>query len=207
MSDCIEHELQGRTLVIAHGPGQSAMARDLMQVVLRSIGGGSPAPGTTIRVGLALLTLEVDAEGRLLLCEPDYLGDALSATRPRVDITLSVLGSQSRLAHAAGIEPAAVGFEQFLVAAPGALAAEAIQLVRAEPTGPEDSGWTLDHLAQASPPDGYEALRVYELVPRRISLLAPLVLPTGVAVVIEGHAIVAVYDANGHQRLAHPFVA
>jgi hypothetical protein len=204
MMRSIERTLGGRVVAIECAPEQAAPADDLMSTLQRLTAAQPPWAGMTVRVGWSLLQLGEAADGRLILCEPDYLGNPFAELRPRVDITLRVLAAQSALAHAVGVVPVDVGFEQFIVVGRGALAASAVQLVRAESLDADDSGWSLDRLAGGAAPGDYEALRAYTLLSERPAVLSALILPVGFAAVIRGPAIAEVRDPEGNRRLFAP---
>lgn len=206
MMPSIERALDGRVVAIEFAPGQAALADDLMFTLQRLTAAEPPWAGMTVRFGWSLLQLREAADGRLILCEPDYLGNPFAELRPRVDITLRVLAAQSELAHAVGVVPVDVGFEQFIVVSRGALAATAVQLVRADSLDADDSGWSLDSPSGGAAPDDYEALRAYTLLSRRPAVLPALILPVGFAAIIRGQAISEVRDPEGKRRLFAPLL-
>jgi len=149
--------------------------------------------GLALRWGWSELVLVRSADGRLQVHEPDFGDDPLESFRPDVTTTLQVQAATRDLLATCQSEPRPVRFDELLVAAGDAIAAQVLMAQRNEPSAEGDSGWYLG----ARP--GFEevALKprmVFELLAARPALLPALALPAGWQVVLDGDRIVRVVD-------------
>lgn len=156
------------------------------------------ADGVTLQVGWSVLRLAVQGDGSLLVCEPDFAGNALSAFRPEVSTTLSVLKAQVALAKQVGLDPKPSRYDDKVVIYKGVFDMPAIYADR-QPPKEGDSGWYIGPAEMNTSPgaDDLEAIRVYHLLTRRPHLMAALALPPGCIVAWNGTTIKAVFDPDG----------
>jgi hypothetical protein len=197
----VARSIAGRTIAVICESGQEALTQDLITTIER-MSQGAPRAGMRIRFGWSVLTLREADDGGLIVCEPDFDGDALRETRPRVDVTLDVVARQAALIRRLGVEPVDVGFDQLIVAARGAFTSRTLLMFRASPSG-DDSGWSLtipEDQDRAAAPDNFEAVRAYTLLRGYPEALTVLPLPPGFAVVIEDRRISVILDENGRAR-------
>lgn len=184
-------------------PSQANMARDLL-IMLGSISRNRELrAGMRVRYGWSVLILRENSTGGLIVCEPDFEGDPIHGSRPEVDTTLEVIERQTAVTERCGVTPVDVGFEQVMVVGRKALAESCVQLYRATPSDAADSGWSIQ-IEGAAPSDesgDFSAIRVFELLSVRPSLLAVLALPLGFAVVFQGDRLMAVFDPEGKELL------
>lgn len=147
--------------------------------------------GSRVQFGWTVLTLRAQ-DGNLRVFEPDYLGDALHGLNPNLDLTLEVIAEQVAVLRSENCEGLDARFDQLVLARPGAAEADDIFLTRRNPMSEDDTGWFLGDMAQLdseSAEEEPEAMRVFELLRRRRSVLKILALPAGYAVVMHGDAI------------------
>lgn len=196
--------ISGQTVTLDCDPTFAPLADDVLDTLARiARETGPPFNGMRIRFGWSVITLREHAEGGLLVCEPDFESDPLRQVRPELNTTLRVLAEQTLLLRRVGEQPLDVGFDQFVVAARGALAAPSLQLKRSSSLEPEDSGWYLADATDTGPPqdpDLLEAIRIFMLLRVRPSVMRALALPTGYSVLLQRENIAGVWDSTGRNR-------
>jgi len=203
----VSRMLCSRTVTVVCPRTQEPMADDLLDVLGRIAEKDPPRPGLRVRFGWSILTLREQADGGLIVCEPDFDGDPLREVRPRIDTTLEVLARQTALVRRVGVTPVDLGFEQFVLVARGALSATELGLFRYEPERDDDTGWTIsspEHPGSAEDPDAFEAIRVFALLSLRPVVLSVLGLPPEFAAIIDGDQITAVMGPDGRNLLSLP---
>jgi hypothetical protein len=147
--------------------------------------------GSKVQFGWSVLTLRLEQEN-LRIYEPDYFGDALHGLRPTLDTTLEVITEQAEVLRRERVEGLDARFDHYVLAWPGALAAREIFLSRRSDRQPDDTGWFIGDLAlldSGATDKVLEALRVFELLKLRRSVMQVLALPPGYAVVMRGGEI------------------
>jgi len=187
----IQREIDGRLICADVNPDQELIVRTVF-FKLQEIARRDPLrAGMRIRFGWTLFTLEADGDA-LVVCEPDFDGDPLTATRPSIATSLDVIAKQAAFARAQGVVPVDVTFDQVVIARRGAITSPDIQAFREDPDPPDDSGWSIS-LAGTSKasddPDDYETIPTYRLFSLRPTLLPGLVLPPGYGLFLEGNRI------------------
>jgi hypothetical protein len=203
----VRRSIGGRTVSARCAPGQEPLAEDVLSTFARITGTRAPDAGEQVRFGWSLLTLRDEPSGELIVCEPDFGGDPLRESRPRIDTTLAVLAEQTALVRRAGVEPADVAFDQFVIVARRALASPVLHLFRANASNDEDSGWSITAPGETASPDApedYAAARVYQFLELRRAILTVLALPPQFAAVVDGDRIVTVLDDHGQTRVRNP---
>lgn len=203
----VSRTIDGCRVVVSCGREQAALAADVLTTFERIATQGGLRPGLRVRVGWSMLTLQAQADGTLIVCEPDFGGDPLTEVRPRIETTLSVLADQTRLIRRAGVTPRDATFDQMVIVARGALGAPAINLFRSEPEDANDSGWSVtaaDAPEASESADDFEAVRSYMFLQVRRVVLSALMLPVGTAVVIEGERVAMVLAEDGRDLLSAP---
>ncbi|MCK0509709.1 immunity protein Imm33 domain-containing protein [Aromatoleum buckelii] len=199
----LSRTIGGRHVALACAPSRQPLAEDFLAILTRIARDDPLHAGMKVRFGWSILTLRDDG-GALVVSEPDFAGDPLRDQHPGVDTTLDVLAQQAALVRRVGATPLDAGFEQFVVVARGALESRTLQLFRSPPQRDDDSGWTISSPEQpgsAHDADAFDAQRVFTLLRQRPVVLSALALPPGFAVIIDGDAISAVFDADGRKRL------
>jgi len=160
-------------------------------------------PGTEMRFGWTILHL-IEEDQRLLVAEPDFASWPQENWSRTIDTSLEVLGAQVRLLRHLDVDGEDVFFDQFVIAAPGALSQPKIFLRRESSISAEDSGWLLgsveDPEALAGEAD-LERIAIASLVRRRPAVLQVLTLPPGFIAVFAGTVIEQVFDAAGRELL------
>jgi hypothetical protein len=183
----IQREIDGRLICADVNPDQESIVRTVF-FKLQEIARRDPLrAGMRIRFGWTLFTLEADGDA-LVVCEPDFDGDPLTATRPSIATSLDVIAKQAAFARAQGVVPVDVTFDQIIVARRGAITSTNVQAFRDDPNPPDDSGWSISvaGTSEASEnPDDYEPIPTYRLLCLRPALLPALVLPPGYGVFLE----------------------
>ena len=157
--------------------------------------------GSRVRFGWTVLTLRSENEN-LRVFEPDYLGDAFHDLNRNLDLTLEVIADQVAVLRRENCEGLDARFDQFVLGGPGAVEAADIFLTRRDPVSEDDSGWFLGDMAKlesASKEEEIQAVRVFELLRRRRSVLKVLALPPGYAVVMQGNAIENIMKGAGSE--------
>jgi hypothetical protein len=198
--------ISNQTVMLDCDPLLTPLADDVLDSLARiAVEKESLTDGMRIRFGWTLITLREQAKGQLMVCEPDFDGAPLTQIRPQLNTSLRVLAEQTLLLRRVGEEPVDVGFDQFVVAAPGALAAPTLQLTRSSGEA-DDSGWYITAIDTTPPqdPELLQVLRVFSLLSLRPSLMQVLALPPGYSVVMEQESIAGVWDIEGRDRWARP---
>jgi len=180
-----EHIIGGQPVFAMAEPSQAALVDDVWALAGQLAQCEPLRPGMRLRIGWTMLTAERDGDG-LMLCEPDFDGDPLTQTRPRIDVSLDVMAQQAAFAHARQVEPLDTRFDQILIVGRGALARPDIQAFRDPPDG-TDSGWSVTELGTepSEDPDAFETLAVHRLLRLRPALLSLLILPPGYGLILE----------------------
>ncbi|HEX6322869.1 MAG TPA: hypothetical protein VFZ36_04015 [Vicinamibacterales bacterium] len=178
------------------------MAEDVLATIERLAAAKPLRPGLRIRFGWSMLTLR-EMNGEWILCEPDFDGDPLNDVRPDISTTLDVVSRQTAFARRVGVRPVDATFDQFILIGRGAWDAHDIQLFRDESRDADDSGWSL---APANAPSAgdrdaeYDAVRTFDALRKRPSILPVLVLPPGYAVTMAGDKVGFILDPDGNAR-------
>jgi hypothetical protein len=141
--------------------------------------------------------------GGLRVCEPLFSGDPLRELNPTLDISLRMLALQVQWLHCVHERGSDVSFDEHLVLAGDALAADDIFALRGAPTAENDCGWSVAPV----PAEGQNidmsrlcALPVYRLIDGHPNLLSVLTLPEGYLVRLRKDTVVEVTDAEGRIR-------
>jgi len=172
----------------------------LEKMEMLNLKGPALKDGSRIQYGWSLLTLRAK-NGVLMVCEPDFDGDALRDFRANLDTTLEVLCEQTEVLRRTGLAGIDIRFSDEVFIRGGALESPNLFLKRQVPSGARDSGWyigtpdDLEGKATTKPP---EVIRVFELLFRRRSLLKVLTLPPDFVVNIKGEEITSILDQSGN---------
>jgi hypothetical protein len=200
-----------QTLLVNCDERMATMAQWLLNSVAElGAANGGVRDGMTVEIGWAVLTLALEDDGALHICEPNYGEDPFEGMVDDVTVTMYILAQQQEFAMQTGtVETARFPlFDETVVVWKGALEAPAIYLERGEPSededGGKDSGWYIgladeddDEEEKTISEDDYEGVYVYELLVQRPALMQVLGLPPGYAVVFDGDEIDGVYDEEG----------
>lgn len=152
--------------------------------------------GRTIKFGWA--PLKVLTEGAMLrVWEPDFSGNPFRDFTPSVDMTLRVLAIQVGLINSLGIKGNPPDFSQKVVVAVDCLKADQLHLERQSAERPDDTGWSIDFNDDKRV--GWEAKYVFQIALERLSLMAPLALPTGYSCNIKGYFIESIFNEKGER--------
>lgn len=197
-----ERYLHGTRVRVECDATLASAAQEVLSTVERLAGDRPPKAGLRVHFGWSVLTLKNDPDGGLRAHEPDFAGDAMGATRPTLDTTLSVLARQVTLLRQLSVCSQEVSFDQSVVVARRAHAASAVMLTRWVPLDADDSGWMVDDaLADTDADDEQLAVvPVYELLVHWPAALAAVALPSGFRVMLEGGRITRVWEESGHRR-------
>ena len=197
--------IAGRRVTASCEASRVPLADDVLTTIERIASRDPLRGGMRVRFGWSMLTLREEPDGGLTVCEPDFAGDPLRATRAGIDTTLDVAARQVAFARLAGITAADAWFDQFLIAARGALASPRLRLTRRRPAAEDDSGWMAwaEGFDPPDDPDAHEALRTYRLLSLRPAAVAVLVAPPDFSVLLEGDQVASVIDSRG-QRVSLP---
>ena len=98
--------------------------------------------GATVAIGWTIFHLRMQADGALLVCEPDYATDPFKAVRTDVSDSLTVLAGQIDMLRAVNLKAEPCRFDQTLIVRKGALEQRHIFARRSAPAA-GDSGWYL----------------------------------------------------------------
>ena len=135
--------------------------------------------GAIIPLGFSHLVLR-EEHGVLVAHEPNYAGNPVIALRRDCTTTLAVHREMLAFANARGVRPAFPRFADTLNVRLGWAAATALDLQR------DERGWTVDFAGATT---AFGALRVYELLAARPTLLRLLALPVGCRVSVDGERV------------------
>lgn len=166
--------------------------------------GTSLRSGTSMRFGWTLLSLR-DDDGCLLITEPDFAIWPLQGWSPTIDTSLEVLTAQVQLLRGLNVDGEDACFDQYIVAAPGALWRPEIFLRRDSSVSAEDSGWVLGSVQDPealSCETRLERVAIANLVKLRRPLLQVLTLPTGFMVVFSDNVVKQIFDPGGSEYKA-----
>jgi hypothetical protein len=157
--------------------------------------------GATFQIGWSVLKLVATSSG-LVLCEPDFDNNPFQNYREDVSSTLEVLRGQHDLLSRVGCSPVDVRFDDKVVFFKGCLEEPGVYGERSQPTR-GDSGWYIGPTRTHHTPttDDLDAIRLYELLYKRPSLLPAMCLPAGWMVVWDGTEIVGIADPDNNERL------
>ncbi len=176
-------------------------ANDVLDTLSKLAMDGPPlASESRMRFGWSILTLQPEPDGALRVCEPNFNSDPLSSTHTTIDVTLSVLISQTDVARRAGVTPVDVGFEQSVITQTNALEGTRIALFRSASVDGLDSGWTIaDPDRIDTPPAESElaSIPVYNLLECWPVVLSVLILPVGFTAEVDRERVLHVWDDRG----------
>lgn len=200
----VERRVAGRTLLAECEPSRARQAASVLEEFAKLAARGTElGSGTRIAFGWALLQL-VDDGSALRVHEIDFASSVPGTLVPSIDASLEVVSAQVALLRRLGVEGQDVRCDQFLVAAPGAVAAVDPFLRRTAGISADDSGWllgTVDDPEALVRDSRLERVRLGSLVAHRAALLPALALPVDFVVTFAGDAIREVYDADGRRLL------
>lgn len=193
------HELElpgGRHLRLDASPRLEAAARQALRWIREAIGPNDTRAGGV--VNLMWWPLEIAPDGAALR----VLGP-LGWCTPREDLSpvLGLFVLQLAAAKRVGVEALGFDVDGVVHVAPGVFDAPRVMMRRdpEPPTrdGQPSTGWFLRPDGPLTTyDDDYEVVPAAELLRRRGGLLAPLALPSGLLVVVEGDTIVSVLDVS-----------
>ena len=155
--------------------------------------------GESMQIGWVNFHLRKQADGSLLVCEPDFASDPLRAVNEDVSRSLTVLTAQIDLLRVVDLKAEPCRFDQTLLVRKGTLEQRQVFARRQQPSG-SDSGWYLGPtdtpFARPARAD-LDELPLYSLMNLRPQILLALALPVGCMVVWDGPQIAALLDPAG----------
>jgi hypothetical protein len=154
---------------------------------------------TKMRFGWTLLRLKND-DGCLLITEPDFAIWPAQGWSRTIDTSLEVLTAQVHLLRRLNVDGEDASFDQFIIAAPGALSQPEIFLRRDSSISAEDSGWVLGSVEDPEAltcETRLERIAIANLVQLRRPLLQVLTLPPGFMVVFSANVVKQIFDPGG----------
>lgn len=156
---------------------------------------GALREGVRIRFGWSELILVQQAEGVLLLGEPDFDGDPAQGIVPGICQTLEVYSEQLALAEQMGVKPEWTAYDETVLVEAGCLMADTLFLQRFVPeVWMADSGWSVSLLGlDPQRKTQHELLPAWQLRRAHPSLTPVLILPEGYGAVFEHGDIVQVW--------------
>lgn len=179
------------------------MAANVLDVFEGYASSGKPLEsGTRIRFGWSLMHL-IEEGGALRVTEPAFDVWPDQRWNPNIDATLSVLAGQASLLHRLGVEGQDAYFDQFIIAAKGALSQPKVFLRRVPTRAPEDSGWllgALDDPEALNRDDNLESVVIANLTVRRCELLKVTALPSGFIAIFSSESLEQILDSAGRAR-------
>ena len=98
--------------------------------------------GESMQIGWVNFHLRKQADGSLLVCEPDFASDPLRAVNEDVSRSLTVLTAQIDLLRVVDLKAEPCRFDQTLLVRKGTLEQRQVFARRQQPSG-SDSGWYL----------------------------------------------------------------
>jgi hypothetical protein len=155
--------------------------------------------GFQIQYSWSVLTLQASSPG-LLVCEPDFYGDALHDFNENLDTTFGIIAEQVTVLRETDLKGMDVYFSDEVFINGNALHAPNLFLKRQRPGRPGDSGWyigNINDLEAGNEQKSHEILRVFELLSRRQSLLKVLSLPVDYVVTMENDSITGILGPGG----------
>lgn len=165
--------------------------------------------GAKVRFGWTDLTLKA-RDGELLVCEPDYYGDAREKAREEMTATIAMT-LQHVVFHKL-VKLPMHGFHclQTIVTGPGVLSRDDVVLYRESAPQGDVSGWLIapadaEEANRIKKAGTFEKIRAYELIPRgRGHWMKALNLPPRCMALFNGDAVVSVLDPEGAERMPPP---
>jgi hypothetical protein len=155
--------------------------------------------GTLIEFGWAPIRLQADGDV-LVVCEPDFDGDALKNFVKGVDRVLQVLTWQAKILRATGVKGEPSHFNQKLVMVKACLSLRRIYLEREPTERKDDTGW---YIGDEKRPEAreqvseLEGIYVWQLVKLRPALMKVLAFPPGYLILMEGDEPESILDPAG----------
>ncbi len=148
--------------------------------------------GVRFRLGWSTLIFRKQTDGRLLVCEPDFMGNPFEDEVDTLDATLDIQSRQNAKVIEVGVAPMAISFQDKIIVSKGALDLPSLYMERKAPV-PEkhDSGWYIGErdFGRTKPASELEAIFAYQLLRYRPHLLDMLTLPSGYLVFVNGDEI------------------
>ena len=187
-------EIAGQRVTVQCAEPVGRQAQWLLELLTTQAARGlSLQDGRTIQVGWTILRLRKRGED-LVVCEPDYSGDAFNSERDDVTASLLVQAQQNEVLRRLGEEGEAALFQDKVVFASGSLAERRVYLERI-PGSPEgDSGWYVGPADRRDADPHLDAMYVYQLLGSRPALLQVFALPPKYLIVFDGDEIEAVLN-------------
>lgn len=160
--------------------------------------------GFKIQWGWSVLCL-MDRTPDLILCEPNFRGNALLEWNDDVSTTITVLLQQVgflRSIEFPASDCVTARFDDKIVLSKGCLSdrriyLERIKVSRGRPGQVDDSGWYMGPVPPPEDKPEYQAMRVYQLLGLRAAALRVLELPPGFLVVLDGDEIEGIQGPGG----------
>jgi hypothetical protein len=167
----------------------------------RDAKGPALAAGSRVQFGWSVLTMAPEPEG-LRVMAPDYARDPMRDLDRSLDATFRVVRDQVEVLRSTGATGLDARFDSLILLDRRLETSADLFLRRGSPAN-EDSGWVVGDLHEPPPsedPSALRAVRVYELLKIRPSLLAPLALPEGWFVAMLADRIDRVIDESAKDR-------
>jgi hypothetical protein len=168
--------------------------------LIKEMDGEAPVEeGKRIQFGWSMLIFKRLGPDTLVVCEPDFLGDAFREVQDDVTFTLEVQARQNDLARQLKFDPVPALFKEKIVLAKGCLDIEHIYLERTPNPSAGDSGWYIGPVDDAEKDVELDAIYVYDLIRLRPLLLPVLCLPAGHLVVFAGDELETVLNPQNEK--------
>jgi len=195
--------VSGVTIIINSSPSLSAHANWLSGVIETMYRRGVIIrEGVRFQLGWSILSLRSQADGALVVCEPDYFGNPFQDELRSVDVTLEAQARQNEFARTLGVTPVVTSFQDKIVVAKGVLNDATLYMERGIPC-PEknDSGWYIGKRGQDNDPPELEAIYAFQLLRERPHLFEALILPAGYVVFANEQGIEKILDSENKSVL------
>jgi len=155
--------------------------------------------GVRFQLGWSILSLRGQANGALVVCEPDYFGNPFQDELRSVDVTLGAQARQIDFAARLGVLPVLTSFQDKIVVAKGALDDTILYMERGNPC-PEknDSGWYIGSRSQDIDSPELEGIFAFQLLRERPYLFDALILPAGYVVFANKQGIEKILDSENN---------
>ncbi len=196
----VERRIKNQAVRIECAESYALMAENVLEVFERRAASGTKMePNAKIRFGWSLFSLAPEGMA-LRVMEPEFTQWPMQRWHHTIDRSLQTLALQVGLMHKLKIDGADVGFDQAIIAAPGALHQSKIFLRRADSVSEQDSGWLLgtqDDPQAITRSEKLDSIWIANLVQLRPALLQALTLPTGYIALFADNELERIFDPQG----------
>ncbi len=155
--------------------------------------------GTSIFFGWSRLVV-IEKSGKLILHEPDFIGNPFKDYLPQVDITLEIAAQQASFLNHLKVEGVDIKYSDKIITIKDCLERGRIYLERSEIKDEGDSGWYIAEIDDTIKEE-YDTIYSYQLLQKRPILMQLLALPPGFLVVVDNNEIIQVFNSKGEDIL------